>query len=156
MSTSRRKFLKASMVAALFAAVPLRNVSGSSSNYWYANPLQDPPDPLSTFSKAAFESQLNSIFQLYAASGVIEVSLKQIDNMPAPTGGECFTLLFRGGSEALKQETYQLVHPSLGTFSLLLVPTGPDQNGAQGYVATINRLTYVQDLNNPPPKKKKK
>ena len=76
--------------------------------------------------------------------------------MPAPTGGECFTLQFRGGSQALKQETYQLVHPSLGTFSLLLVPTGPDVNGAQGYVATINRLTYVQDLNNPPPKKKKK
>jgi hypothetical protein len=143
------------MVAALFAAVPLRNVSGNSSNYWHANPLDDPPDPLSTYSKAAFVYQLNSIFQVYAASKVVEVTLKQIDDMPAPAGGECFTLMFRGGTKQLKQNTYKLAHPSLGTFSLLLVPTGPDRNGAQGYVATINRLTYVQNLNNPPPKKKK-
>lgn len=156
MSTSRRKFLKASMVAALFAAIPLRNVSGSSSNYRIASLLDDPPDPLSTYSKAAFQSQVNSIFQLYAGTRVVEVALKQVGDMPAATGGECFTLLFRGGSKALKQNTYKLVHPSLGTFSLLLVPTGPDRNGAQGYVATINRLTYVQDLNNPPPTKKRK
>jgi hypothetical protein len=67
--------------------------------------------------------------------------------MPSPKGGECFTLQFRGGSHALPQDTYMITHPSLGTFALLLVPSGSDQNGAQGYIATLNRLSPADFAN---------
>src|SRR5713226_6985949 len=62
------------------------------------------------------------------------------------TGRECFSLLFRGGSVALPQHSYKIEHPSLGTFQLFLVPGGPDDNGAQSFVAIINRLPYSQAL----------
>ena len=65
----------------------------------------------------------------------------------APKGGECFSLLFRGGSRAFRQDTYTITHPSLGTFALLLVPSGSDQNGAQGYLATLNRLSPADFAN---------
>lgn len=154
MSTSRRKFLKTSMLTALFAVGPVKSVLSQSWKDRDANPGELPAqqnDPLSNYSKAAFKSYLNSIFQLQTAFGVVALTLTQIDDMPAPKNGECFALLFRGGSRVLRQDTYGLTHPSLGTFSLLLVPSGADRNGAQGYIATINRISFGDALNNPPP-----
>jgi len=149
MSDSRRKFLKAGLLAALFAAVPLKNVLGQSWKDQSDNPgagSQDPNDPLANYSKATFKSYLNSIFQLQTGTGIVEVTLLQVDDLPAAKGGECFSLLFRGGSRALGQDTFTINHPALGRFQLFLVPVGTDQNGAQGYLATINRLTYVEAL----------
>lgn len=154
MSTSRRRFLKAGVFAAVFAAVPLRSVIGQDWKSRDGNPGEEPAaqtDVLSYYSKASFKSYLNSIFQLHTVFGIVEVTLLQVDDMPAPRNGECFSLFFRGGSRPLRQDTYVLVHPSLGTFSLLLVPTGSDRNGAQGYLATINRLSYADMLANPAP-----
>src|SRR5260370_41116446 len=71
------------------------------------------------------------------------------------TGRECFSLLFRGGSVALPQHTYKLEHPSLGTFPLFLVPGKPDDNGAQSFVAIINRLSYA-DAQRPAPTRQSK
>jgi len=138
------------MVAALFAAVPLKNVFGQSWKDRDGNPIDHSSDvvydPLANYTKATFTQYLNSVFELHAVSGVVAVTLLQVDDMPAAKGGECFTLLFRGGSRALRQDTYTISHPALGTFQLLLVPVGTDQNGAQGYLATINRLSYVDAL----------
>ena len=153
MSSSRRKFLKAGMLAALFAAVPLKNVLSQSwksrdgnPNEGYTPGVQN-NDPLASYTKAAFVSYLNSIFLLRTGFSVIEVTLLNVGDMPAPKGGECFSLLFRGGGgPALSQNTYTVDHPSLGTFQLFLVPVGSDDNGAQGYLATINRLSYADAL----------
>lgn len=145
MSNSRRKFLKAGMLAALFATVPLKNALGRSWKDQYSNPTDNQSgqdDPLANYTKATFKSYLNSIFQLLTFTGIVEVTLLQVDDLPAAKGGECFSLLFRGGGRALQQDTYTLVHPALGTFQLMLVPAGSDNNGAQGYLATINRLSY--------------
>src|SRR5205823_8717027 len=114
------------------------------------NPGETPvtqSDPLGNYSKASFTSYLNSVFQLQTSIVVVAVTLMKIDDMPAPKGGECFTLLFRGGSRSLPQATYMITHPSLGTFALLLVPSGSDQNGAQGYLATVNRLSSADFAN---------
>jgi len=151
MSTSRRRFLKASAFAAMFAAVPLTDTLAKT---WKANYVEDPQDDaLSNYSKATFESYLQSIFQLHATSGIVEVTLVEVGDLPGSSGGECFSLQFRGGSQPLKQGSYQLDHAALGSFTLLLVPSGSDSNGAQGYVATINRLSYADALNNPPPQR---
>jgi hypothetical protein len=158
MPDSRRKFLKAGLLAALFAAVPLKNVRGQKWTDQSDNPgagSQDPNDPLANYTKATFISYLNSVFQLHTVSGVIAVTLLKVDDMAPPKGGECFSLLFRGGSRGFGQDTYTIDHAALGTFKLLLVPVGTDDNGAQGYLATINRLTYIEALV-PAPKGKPK
>src|SRR5438105_329108 len=153
MSTSRRRFIKAGMLAALFAASPLRSVFGQGWKEHDGNPGPAEPqnDPLSTYTKATFKYYLNSVFQLQTVAGVVEVTLKQIDDLPAAPNGECFSLLFRGGSKALKQDTYVMVHSALGKFGLFLVPAGTDDNGAQAYLATINRLSPADFLKNPAP-----
>jgi hypothetical protein len=141
---SRRKFVRAAILTATFAAAPVKTVLGQSWKERDGNPGEQPPvqtDPLANYSKSAFVSYLNSIFQIQTVSGVVAVTLAKVDDMPAPKGGECFSLLFRGGSSAFKQDTYMVVHPSLGNFQLFLVPAGSDQNGAREYLATINRLS---------------
>ena len=156
MSDSRRRFLKTGLIAALFAAVPFKHVLGQSWKDRDGNPGETPPvqgDPLSNYSKATFTSYLNSIFQLQTVAGMVAVTLTQVDDMAAPKGGECFSLLFRGGSRAFPQDKYTITHPSLGTFALFLVPSGSDQNGAQGYLATINRLSAADFANMSAPSK---
>src|SRR5437773_7600417 len=109
MSTSRRKFLKTGMLAAMFAAIPLRNVAGQSWKDRDGNPGEAPVvqgDPLSNYSRATFKSYLNSIFALHTVFGIVAVTLLKVDDLPSSRGGECFSLLFRGGSRALRQETY--------------------------------------------------
>jgi len=149
-SSSRRKFLRTGLLAAVFAAVPFKQTFAQNWKNRDGNPGETPPtqsDPLGNYSKATFKSYLNSIFQLQTVVGIVAVTLTQVDDMPAPKGGECFSLLFRGGSRALPQNTYTITHSSLGTFALLLVPSGSDQNGAQGYLATINRLSPADFAN---------
>jgi hypothetical protein len=154
MSTSRRRFLKTGMLTALFAVGPVKTIFSQSWKDQDGNPrdpLAQQNDAFNNYSKAAFRSYLNSTFQLESAFGIVAVTLTQVDDLPSPRNGETFALVFRGGSRALRQGTYVLTHPSMGTFSLLLVPTGADRNGAQGYMATINRLSYGDVLNNPAP-----
>jgi hypothetical protein len=141
----------------LFAAVPAKNIFGQSWKDRDGNPANNPPtqtDPLALYTKATFKTYLNSIFQLQTFAGIVPVTLLEVGDLPAPKGGECFSLLFRGGSRAFRQDTFTLVHPSLGTFQLLLVPTGADENGAQGYLATINRLSFADAVNSSAPTKR--
>jgi hypothetical protein len=157
MSTSRRKFLRTGLLAAVVAALPAKYVLGQSWKDRDGNPANNPPaqtDPLALYTKATFKTYLNSIFQLQTFAGIVPVTLLEVGDLPAPKGGECFSLLFRGGSRAFRQETYTLVHPSLGTFQLLLVPAGADENGAQGYLATINRLSFADAVNSSAPTKR--
>ena len=144
MTRSRRQFLQTGTLAAMFAAVPLKAFAKHISNgrASFLGLLDDPEDPLAYYSKATFVSYVNSVFQIQAASAV-DTTLVSVTDMPAPSGGECFSLLFVGGSTALTQNTYAVVHSALGTFQLFLVPAGADNNGAQQYRATINRLTAV-------------
>src|SRR5262252_8473306 len=130
MPHSRRKFVKAGLLTAMFATVPLRTAFGKGfKNLAGVIPLFD-DDPLANYTKSTFVSYLNSVFQIQTASGNVEVTLTAINDMPAPQGGECFSLVFVGGSEERSQNTYTVTHPSLGTFSLFLVPAGADENGA--------------------------
>lgn len=137
MSNSRRTFVKAGLMTALFATVPVRSALGKG---FKGLALFDEDDPLANYTKSSFVSYLNSVFQIQTSSGNVAVTLTSVDDRPAPTGGECFSLLFVGGNEPRNQNTYVVSHPALGTFSLFLVPGGSDENGAQKSVATINRL----------------
>ena len=85
------------------------------------------------------------MFQIYTGYSTIDVILVEVkDLMPSAAktqaGAECFSLLFRGESSALGQNTYRIEHPSLGTFALFLVPGRAGENAAQDYVAIVNRI----------------
>jgi len=140
MSNSRRTFVKAGLMAGLFAAVPVSSLGKGFKHLAGGFLPFDEDDPLANYTKSSFVSYLNSVFQVQTASGNVAVTLTSVDDMPAPSGGECFSLLFVGGSEERAQNTYGVTHPSLGTFQLFLVPAGADENGAQKSVATINRV----------------
>ena len=169
MSITRRKFLRAGTLVALSAALPLKSallVSGQTRKGGKGLPgdhltSQNPSDLLGSYSKSAFSSYLNSIFRLYTGYSSVDVMLVQVDDMEpkvkwTPAGGECFSLVFVGGSVALSQGTYRVEHPALGSFQLFLVPGGSDKYGAQSYVAIINRLPYTWTLIDVPETKKAK
>lgn len=151
MSITRRKFLKAGTLLALSLGVPLNLVFGQQANKGGDGNTFDgqdmPADPLAHYTRSAFASYINSIFRLYTGYSTIEVALVEVkdlapDAAAAANGKECFSLLFRGGTKALRQNTYAMDHPALGKFQLFLVPGAPDDNGAQSFVAIINRLSY--------------
>ena len=155
MSITRRKFLKAGTLVALASAIPLRAAGQQIRKGNDDNPIdqnQDvAADPLAGYTRAAFSSYLNSVFRLYTGYSFVDVTLVEVKDLAsgaaaAQTDAECFTLLFRGGSVALPQNTYEIEHASLGTFPLFLVPGRADDNGLQSFVATINRLSYSQAL----------
>ena len=159
MLISRRTFIRAGTLAALFAGVPLATINVLGQRI-HKSPDDNPVDEaaqiygaLSNYTKATFVSYIDSVF-VFRVPGVrkdIEVTLMQVSDMTAAPGGECFSLLFRGGGgPALRQNTYTVEHPALGTFKLFLVPVGTDDNGAQGYLATINRLSYKAAMTPPP------
>jgi hypothetical protein len=149
MPISRRIFIKTASVAAM-AAVTL----GKSSLISLAQgAIQSGADPLANYTQATFTQYINSIFRLRGFR-TVDVTLEKVeDTLPAQVsrdgGRESFVLHFRGGSVELPQNTYTVEHAALGTFQLFLVPNGADQNGAQSYVATINRLAYATKTNAP-------
>ena len=146
MPISRRIFIKVGTLAAIAAGISLRpGLMVLGQDPMVALPATD---PLSNYTQATFTQYLNSVFTLRGRTKVEVTLMKVEDTLPAKasrTGGrESFALTFRGGGGvALPQDTYVVEHPALGTFSLFLVPTGADDNGAHGYVAVINRLAYA-------------
>jgi hypothetical protein len=151
MSITRRKFLRAGTLLALSLGAPLNLVFGQQGNKGGDGNQFDaqdmPADPLAHYTRAAFASYVNSIFRLYTGYSTIEVALTEVkdlapDAAAAANGKECFSLLFRGGTTPLRQNTYAMDHPALGKFELFLVPGAPNDNGAQSFVAIINRLSF--------------
>lgn len=164
MAITRRKFLKTGTLVALAAGIPLKAAlltpaqqvrkPNQEDNPIERTPQNLTPDPLANYSKASFSPYVNSVFRLNAGRLTVDVTLLEVKDIMskgavAQGGAECFSLLFRGGSNALPQNTYRLDHPSLGSFQMFLVPSGADDNGAQGYVAIVNRLAYASFVTPP-------
>ena len=147
MPISRRIFIKTASVAAIAVATV-----GKSTLAVLAQ--GGATDPLSYYTQATFTQYINSIFRLHGFR-TVDVMLEKVqDTLPATetrTGGrESFVLHFRGGDVQLPQDTYSVEHSALGNFQLFLVPGGADKNGAQSYVATINRLAYTSKPSSAP------
>jgi hypothetical protein len=147
MAISRRIFIKVGALAAVAASMSLKPglaVLGQDLPGKIGAPSS--PDPLANYTQATFTQYVGSIFTLRSRVRIELTLTRVVDSLPrkvARTGGrESFELHFRGGATALGQDTYVLEHPALGTFMMFLVPSGADDNGAQGYIAVINRLAY--------------
>lgn len=154
MNVTRRKFLRAGAVSALFAGLildPSKLVFGQKQDK--AAPLVPPPgaDPVSYFNASTFAPYVGTQFRLDAASSrrATSARLEQVadlqqdlrDRNVATHAGECFSLIFSApaAKHAPQQGVYRIEHGALGRFSLFLVP-GPARGGSLTYEAIINRL----------------
>ena len=156
MSISRRIFLRAGTMVVLGAAAQsglAKAVVGQKSGgrvntvTGFRVPAQSMDDPLTYYNKATFVAHLNSQFQLRqgnSKSSVVTL-VEVIDFKPSQNkiraqvgNAECFSLVF-SGTKQLPQATYIVEHGALGTFKLLLVPSGRP-GGVPQWDAVINRL----------------
>lgn len=153
MNVTRRKFLRAGAVSALFAGLnlaPSKLIFGQKKNK-PATP-DTPSDPVFSFNASAFAPHVGSAFMLAAtargrqtAARLERVSDLQQDmreRRVSTHGGECFSLVFSAPAPkraAPQQATYRVEHAALGRFSLFLVP-GPARDGSVTYEAVVNRL----------------
>jgi hypothetical protein len=107
-----------------------------------------------SLTRADFEGAVNSSFEVRLSSGdrnfLVLASVADCDSVkavseanfavpaphhrtPAPRT-EAFALNFYGTGPKLPQDTYTVIHQSLGTFDIFIVPSG------NSYVAVFNRL----------------
>lgn len=148
MSISRRKFIRVGTIAAIGAGISIRpSLTALAQDVVDKAGGSAVTDPLANYTQATFAQYVNSIFRLHGFATVDVTLVKVEGTLPAKVsragGRESFALFFRGGSIKLPQDTYTVEHAALGTFRLFLVPSDADENGAQGYVAIINRLAYA-------------
>lgn len=138
MRSSRREFLKRGTFVALAAGFPLaltETALGVGSTKSTAGGL----------NLDAFKSQLGTTFLVNSEASKVMMTLVNVTNFASrqqiAAGKEGFSLLFRGPKETtLKQDTYLIEHPELGTFSFLVVPVGTRNKRGPQYEAIINRL----------------
>jgi hypothetical protein len=138
MGTSRRNFLKNGSLVALVMGLPVSLAHGAAGRENIAG-FED-----FDLNKAAFLSQLKTDFLITQGGSTVTVKLVDVSDLPrrgASGVGEGFSLVFQGNrSKALKQNTYEIEHDSLGNFSFLLVPIMSKDKSALYYEAVINRL----------------
>jgi len=157
MAVSRRGFLKAGTISAFLAGASLKSPLIAFAQKLRRGDMDGNPfdptveiaDPLRYYTQSTFEQYVNSVFRL-RGSTTFDVTLAKVTDLlpvdcPREPGRECFSLLFLGEPETVSQASYTVEHGALGTFRLFLVPAGRDNQGAQGSLAIINRLSWNRD-----------
>jgi hypothetical protein len=103
-------------------------------------------DRLSTvLRRASFSGRVGQTFTLAGAGGTVRARLAKVDDFGAGrirglTGSDAaFVLIFHASSSAtrLDQDVMAVRHPALGTFNLLVTPSGTGRRG-QDYSAVID------------------
>lgn len=159
MTISRRKFLKTGIITSIVAGATTK-LSGLASA---GEPISRTDamtlaTPLDYYTKATFQSYINSDFRFYA-NRKTWLRLVLVEDFPTrealTTPDECFRLLFSAPAEtSLQQGTYDVDHAALGTFALFIVPGNP-VDGKRYYEAVFNRQSgYVAPSAAPSPEAK--
>ncbi len=142
MGLSRRKFIQLGTLATIATGVPLQVFAKNSSLGSIAGSLLGHNGNIG-LDMAAFKANLNTVFKLSNTKGEIShVTLASIYDWRARGKNktrECFSLIFSGSTSPLTQDVYSVTHASLGSFSMLLVPSGKSKRNQQ-YEAVFNRL----------------
>ncbi len=148
MKITRRKFLKSGSSAAalgtgaiLFPQIASGQlaVKGSRSLGW------DSFNAISSFSKADFEAQVGTEFNLLSpAHGNRAVTLVGVAGSSAGKEEvtESYSLVFKGTEwQDVNQDLYLVTHPTLGDFNVLMAPVRESRKSSQlCYEAVINRM----------------
>lgn len=142
---SRRAFFK--KISAGFLATALFTLDQTGT---FAQPTAKRK---SLWTRAAFEPHTGERFTVQPAAGAkLKLTLTQVQEgsnqvltrqgtLRPPQQGEAFVLVFSGPrQQPLSQDTYRFKHPTLGKFSLFIVP-GAVSEKHQHYVAIVNRIS---------------
>ncbi len=156
MKIPRRTFIKAGIIAAACASVPLtlgpasaQDASGQRGGY-FPIPTEVQDDPTSYYTMATFVPYIKSAFKLQVGRVWKHMQLIEVKNLrptapgaPVNNLGECFSLTFIAArGQKIEQKIYTVRHAALGTFSLFLVPVGRrTRTTPEYYEAVINRRT---------------
>jgi hypothetical protein len=156
MPITRRIFLRTGSLVVLgaaahstFAKIGIAGQAGvrTDAASGFRLPAGSMDDPLAYYTKSTFIAHLNSKFRLRGkdSNSAVVTLVKVVDFNPTQKkitaqadNRECFSLVFSGATQ-LPQDTYTVEHSSLGTFKLLLVPSGRP-GGVPQWDAVINRL----------------
>jgi len=162
MDYTRRKFMKAGVLAAACAGLPLKQALGHNGTGVAAAPLfgkaasgaapsSSSIEQLGYYSKAAFTPYVNTNFQVYLeASNTRGLQLSQIGDYLSSlsqtgagantAGAECFSLLFTmPPGHTFQQDTYMIEHDALGTFYMFLTPVSSKGQTTDYYESVIYR-----------------
>jgi hypothetical protein len=170
MTITRRKFMKAGILAAACAGIPLKAQFANSQEAVGSRRPQTPPaitassadqaDILSYYNQSTFAPYVNTEFRVRVDElKVRKITLVEVKgyagaSRPETAGEECFSLFFTApSSSSFKQNTYEVEHAALGKFSLFLVPVGMRSGGKQYFEAAFNRCNQDASygLGVPPP-----
>ncbi len=105
----------------------------------FATALTDPAAP-AYLRRSSYAGLVGSGFTPAGTDGAT-LTLTSVGDLgdPALAGADdAFSLIFTGPVDALGQDTYTLAHPSLGSFSMFVVPVG-EPTASASYQAIINR-----------------
>jgi hypothetical protein len=158
MNVSRRKFMKAGIMVAAFAGIPLtaqittgQNPVSKSSNATAGVKPSSPKAPISKsepdfsgyYGKSTFTPYVGSEFSVHLeGSKVRRIKLVEVREIAGSGNTEqSFSLLFAGPKgKTFPQKTYKVEHGALGKFSLFLVPVGQREGASVEYFeAVFNR-----------------
>jgi hypothetical protein len=78
-----------------------------------------------------FAPHCETVFDMQTAAGVVPLKLVKVDHVgESGRAGGAFSLLFSAPKgPVLSQAIYPVMHPSLGTMEIFLVPVGPVAGG---------------------------
>ncbi|MCD9187394.1 MAG: hypothetical protein LUM44_13245 [Pyrinomonadaceae bacterium] len=137
MRTNRRIFLKTTgfSVIGLVAATGLpKQIFGADQEFVLQNPV-------------SFRNLIGTNFTLYKNDSAIEAVLSDVKVFTPKKSAAVartpktasFRLIFRVPEAESEQNIYQVFHPSIGLFNLMLVP-GSTENNQPTLSAVINKL----------------
>lgn len=161
MNISRRSFLRAGSISALFAGLNLgaaRHVFGRQKGAAVgkgsvAVPYEAKTDPAFYFTLDTFSPYINSTFRISRGKGIaFDAVLIAVTDLSAQSqakarafksqalSGQCFSLTFRAGeNDTVSQGTFKFSHAALGRFSLFAVPGESSSQGTH-YGIVINHI----------------
>ncbi|HKC63972.1 MAG TPA: hypothetical protein VKB86_10060 [Pyrinomonadaceae bacterium] len=151
MKLSRRKFVKAGIIAA--ACAPLLPVRRALAQEAGTNDVQEQSSSivqqLGYYNESSFEPYLNTRFRVYLSPSNTRsleltnvsnypTSLSQLSSLSASPNDDCFSLLFQiPPGKPFTQDTYLIKHDALGTFYMFVVPIGAHSKQHPDYYEAI-------------------
>ena len=161
MVVSRRSFLVAGQTLLASAALPMKFFGAAALNFGSSKTAN-----LASLNKESFLPFVNTSFRVHSGSPTRAwFTLLSVQDMNPGAPGraksvavmpvrpkspvpqvDTFTLHFYGTGEALSQGTYEFEHPSLGRFSMFVVPSGKTT-----YAAVISHLLNAGPILAPRP-----